>query len=78
MNACVQFQVVFSLKTLLADLTLEPATNAMRGEVASEISLAWKNLILERKDILIILELLLLLQYHLIFVGSSVSLTSTV
>lgn len=56
MNAYVQFEVVFSLKTLLADLTLEPATNAVSGEVAPEISLAWKNLISERQEILIILE----------------------
>lgn len=49
MNADVQFEVVFSLERLLADLALEPPTNAMSGEVASKVSLAWKNLLIRKK-----------------------------
>lgn len=45
MNANVQFEVVFSLERLLADLALEPTANAVSGEVASEVSLTWKNLL---------------------------------
>lgn len=49
MNADVQFEVVFSLERLLADLALEPPANAVSGEVASEVSLAWKNLLVRKK-----------------------------
>lgn len=55
----VQFKVVFSLETLLADLALEPPTNAMSGEVTSKVSLTWKNL-LERKKICITFKIIII------------------
>lgn len=44
MNARVQFEVVLLLEGLLADLTLEPPADAVRGEVAPEVSLTRENL----------------------------------
>lgn len=40
----MQLEVVLGLEGLLADLTLEPPSNAVSGEVASEVSLARENL----------------------------------
>lgn len=48
MNPCVQFEVVLRLKGLLADLTLEPAANAVSGEVASEVSFTREDLIVAK------------------------------
>lgn len=41
----MQFEVVLCLKGLLADLTLEPPSDAVSGKVASEVSLAGEHLI---------------------------------
>lgn len=40
----MQLEVVLLLEGLLADLTLEAAADAVRGEVAPEVSLALENL----------------------------------
>lgn len=40
----MQFEVVLRLEGLLADLTLEPSSDAVSGEVASEVSLTWEDL----------------------------------
>lgn len=40
----MQFEVVLRLKGLLADLTLEPSSNAVSGQMASEVSLTRENL----------------------------------
>lgn len=40
----MQFEVVLCLKGLLADLTLEPSSNAVSGKVTPEVSLTRKNL----------------------------------
>lgn len=40
----MQFEVVLCLEGLLADLTLEPPSNAVSGEVASEVSLRREDL----------------------------------
>lgn len=45
----MQFEVVLSLESLFADLTLEPPSNSVSGEVASEVSLTWKNLMVGKK-----------------------------
>lgn len=45
MDARVQLEVVLLLEGLLADLTLEAAADAVRGEVAPEVSLALENLV---------------------------------
>lgn len=58
MNVYVQFKVVFSLETLLADQALEPPTNAVSGKVTSKVSLTWKNL-LGRKKIFITLKIMI-------------------
>lgn len=44
MNVSVQFEVVLRLEGFLADLTLEPPADAVRGQVASEVPLARENL----------------------------------
>lgn len=41
----MQLEVVLLLEGLLADLTLEAAADAVRGEVAPEVSLALENLV---------------------------------
>lgn len=41
----MQFEVVLGLEGFLADLTLESPSNAVSGEVASEVPFTWKNLL---------------------------------
>lgn len=41
----MQFEVVLCFEGLLADLTLEPPSNAMSGEVASEVPFTRENLL---------------------------------
>lgn len=41
----MQLEVVLLLEGLLADLALEAAADAVRGEVAPEVSLALENLV---------------------------------
>lgn len=40
----MQFEVVLRLEGLLADLTLEPSSNAVSGQMASEVPLTGENL----------------------------------
>lgn len=40
----MQFEVVLGLEGFLADLTLEPPSHAVSGEVASKVPLARENL----------------------------------
>lgn len=40
---------MLGLESLFADLTLEPPSNSVSGEVASEVSLTWKNLMVGKK-----------------------------
>lgn len=45
----MQLEVVLCLKGLLADLTLEPPSDAVSGEVASEVPFTRENLTGRRK-----------------------------
>lgn len=49
MNACVQFEVVLCLEGLLADLTLEPPSDAVSGEVPSEVPFTRENLMARKR-----------------------------
>lgn len=49
MDTGVQLEVVLCLEGLLADLTLEPPSNAVSGEVASEVPFTRENLTGTRK-----------------------------